>query len=376
MARRAVIGRLAAVLSLNNKGFNQGIASSKKRLGMLKVGAVAAAGAVVALGTAAVATAVSLGRMVVGTIRSLDASVKLSDRLGLSVTKLMGLQTAARLAGVETNVLGMSLQRLTRRLAEAGTLGKGEAVTALERLGLDAKELMKLSPDRQLQAIARAMGDIQHRGEQVLLSQKLFDSEGVAMLQLLDMGASKLEKVVSMSQKTGQAIGQGGGKAIAAAAENLDMAWVAIEGVKNTLAVAMAPIVEAVAGQFAAWVGNGDKVKKIIGDIAISMAKIVDWAGNLFKRFSDWATLAIKTIRIIRGLSPIGISMHTANAIKTGDFSDPTGIGGDVGDILDILGQTEYQRRGGSNNSNDAERWTRELLREIADNTGNTGMAY
>lgn len=118
----------------------------------------------------------------------IDTLAKTSRKLGLSVTALDELRHAAGLAGIQSNTLDMALQRLTRRVAEAA-MGTGEAKGALIELGLSAKTLAGLPADKQLLAIADAMKSLKTQSDKVRLAFKLFDSEGVALVNLLGDGS-------------------------------------------------------------------------------------------------------------------------------------------------------------------------------------------
>ena len=80
---------------------------------------------------------------------AVDALAKTADRLGITTEALVGLQFAAGQTGVESNVLGTSLQRLNRRLSEVATTGGGVAKKGLDALGLTAKQLLALPLEQQ-----------------------------------------------------------------------------------------------------------------------------------------------------------------------------------------------------------------------------------
>jgi hypothetical protein len=83
-------------------------------------------------------------------------------------------------------------------VAEAAA-GTGEAVKALKELGLEAQRLNTLRPDEQFREIAEAMGDIPNRADQVRLAMKLWDSEGVALLNTMN----KLEEATKIAVESG-----------------------------------------------------------------------------------------------------------------------------------------------------------------------------
>ena len=289
---KTVIGRLSAVLSLSNKAFNAGLSKSSGRL--RKFGKIAkGVGLMVgALGGVVLGAAVGLFAFVRAHVKALDAQIKFSKRLGIVIGRLQGLHVAAKLAGVDINQLNIGMQRMGRRVAEAAQ-GMGEAQGALKELGLDARDLAKLSIDRQFLAIAAAMGAVKTRGDQVRLTFKLFDSEGVSVLNILDMGTDRLAKIANFAQKIGATIDKDTARGVERTADALTMAQVAWEGMKNVIAVAFMPHVEKLALNFAKWVSDSDNLKAAIKDIGVATMEVFE---KLEPVLSVFAT-ADKTLR-------------------------------------------------------------------------------
>jgi len=78
-------------------------------------------------------------------IASMDATGKLSDRLGLTTESLIGLRHAGELAGLGTGEMDKALEKLTRNLGEARQ-GAGPAADAIAQLGLTTEDLSAMSP--------------------------------------------------------------------------------------------------------------------------------------------------------------------------------------------------------------------------------------
>lgn len=171
--------------------------AKKSEIDWKKIGAAAAAAAAVI----GVATAALVKQQIDVAVATQDTA----DKLGLTTEALSGLQFVADRAGVATQTLDMALQRMTRRLAEAAQ-GTGEAKDALKDLNLNAAELAKLSPDQQYLAIAEALSKIPTQGERVRLAFKLFDSEGVAVVNTMQRGRRGIEETMAEAQRFGKVI--------------------------------------------------------------------------------------------------------------------------------------------------------------------------
>ena len=98
----------------------------------------------------------------------------------------------------------MALQRFTRRAAEAAQ-GTGEAKDALAQMGIalrDQSGNLRSSEDL-LADVADAFARIEDPAERVRLAFKLFDSEGVALVNLLRGGSGALEEMRERARDLG-----------------------------------------------------------------------------------------------------------------------------------------------------------------------------
>ena len=98
----------------------------------------------------------------------------------------------------------MALQRFTRRAADAAQ-GTGEAKDALAQMGIalrDQSGNLRSSEDL-LADVADAFARIEDPAERVRLAFKLFDSEGVALVNLLRGGSGALEEMRERARDLG-----------------------------------------------------------------------------------------------------------------------------------------------------------------------------
>jgi flagellar biosynthesis chaperone FliJ len=190
------------------------------------------------VGLAAALPVAAIGVAVSRIADSADKIGKLSTRLGASTEALSELKFAAELSGVSFETLTMGLQRMTRRIAEAAQ-GTGEAKNALKELGLSAQELSRLAPEDQFEAIADAINGLGSDSDKVRLSMKLFDSEGVALIQTMDGGAKAIREMRKEAQELGLSLSQ---EDVNRAAEFND-AWTRLsatfEGAAQAIAIEM-----------------------------------------------------------------------------------------------------------------------------------------
>ena len=215
---------------------NKGLRSMGSFAGQtaMKIGKIGIAFATVGVATATIMTKSSM--------QTVDALAKTADKLGITTQALGGLQHAAKLSGVSTETMNMALQRMTRRVAEA-SMGSGEAVNALKELGINATELVKLPLDKQMEIVADAMGGVERQSDKVRLAMKLFDSEGVALVNTLAGGSSGLQAMAAEAKHLGITMSRIDAAQIEVANDAVTKATGVFTGLTNQLATAFSPII-------------------------------------------------------------------------------------------------------------------------------------
>lgn len=186
----------------------------------------------------------------------------LSTRLGATTRGLSQLQYAAEQSGVSVQTLNMGLQRMVRRVAEAAN-GTGEARGALEELNLSASDLKALKPEQQFQVLADAIMGVEDPADRVRLAMKLFDSEGVALIQTMQGGSEALQAFAAESDRLGTTVDDGAAQAAKRASDAFTRLSGVFVGASNALAGKFAPEIEAVANFMAEQLPKaGDFVRK------------------------------------------------------------------------------------------------------------------
>ncbi len=262
----ANIGKLTAILSLNSARFTKGLTKSRKRLSKFGRGIGSSLkGAIRALTSfktlRAGAAVGGVGLFITKTIAAIDKTGQFGKRIGVAAGQLAGLQHAAASAGVKAETVNMALQRMTRRVAEAA-VGTGEAQGAIIQLGLSAKSLAALSPDKQLYRIADAMRSVKTQGERVRLAFKLFDSEGVSLVAMLGGGSAALRKFQEDAERLGLALDENAYRKAGKAAIALDRLQKLFRGIGQTLAIELTPYITAAADGFVDMATNADRLGK------------------------------------------------------------------------------------------------------------------
>ena len=153
------------------------------------------------------AGAAGIGLLVKSSLDATDSLGKTAAKIGVTTEALASMRYAAKLTGVETATMDMALQRFTRRAAEAA-MGTGEAKDALKELGLNASALLKMPLEQQMGELAGAFENVATDADKVRLAMKLFDSEGVALVNTLGLGKEGLMQMAAEAGRLGLALSQ------------------------------------------------------------------------------------------------------------------------------------------------------------------------
>ncbi len=212
---------------------------------------------------ATVAGAATLVRGFDRIISKLDEIGKTADRLGVTTDALQEMRGAAEQSGVAVGTLDMALQRFGRRIAEARQ-GAGEAQGVIEEMGIALTDSDGQARDMTdvLADVADYMAGMESATDRNRIAMKLFDSEGVALVNMLKDGSEGMER---MMRKTREMSGVFDKDAIDAAQDlrtELDLLSTAIG---NNFVKAMAPAIEALNEFFN--VGNRGRIAEVKEEI-------------------------------------------------------------------------------------------------------------
>lgn len=258
------------------------------------------------------------GGFIAITARSLeaqDAVGKLAERLGESVEELSGLQFVAEQTGVKVETMNMGLQRMVRRISEAAQ-GSGEAKGAIEELGLSATRLNQMRPAEQFRAIADEIAGIENPADRVRIAMRLFDSEGVALVQTLNKGSAEIVRMQEEARKLGRVITQDQARAAAQANDAMNRLKTSTSGLANILAIELAPTISALSDGLANTLSKEIDNSADVGvDWGRTLAEVIAKTADVFKA-------GLKTIGTILQSSALNwaAAVAASSALVKGEF--------------------------------------------------------
>ncbi|MBW2989618.1 hypothetical protein KY358_04855, partial [Candidatus Woesearchaeota archaeon] len=116
-----------------------------------------------------------------------------------------------------------------------------EAKNALIELNLSAQDLNELKPEQQFEVIADALKGVENQADKVRLAMKLFDSEGVSLLQTMTEGAAGLRDMRAEANALGLTLSQEDATGAAAAKDAFARLQASVSGLGLAMARTLGP---------------------------------------------------------------------------------------------------------------------------------------
>jgi len=139
-------------------------------------------------------------------MEAIDKVAKTARGVGASTEFISGLEfVAQRTSGLTAGAATKGIEKMTRRIEEAA-LGTGEAIKALEMLGLEAQALAALSPEEQFKVLSRAMDGVTDAGQRTLIATKLFDDEQSKLHTTMALTNSEMKSQIELAKRLGKVV--------------------------------------------------------------------------------------------------------------------------------------------------------------------------
>ena len=164
--------------------------------------------ALAGIGAAAIAAGLAVGASGFQLLKSTSRQIAETDRwaksLQLSTQELLAWQFAAEKAGVSGDQMADIFKDIGDKIGDAVLNKSGEAVDALNALGLSAEKLSKVRPDKQLLAIGESLEKISTNAEKTTILESL-GNDLSKLLPLFDNNNQKLKQFIDLAKDYGVA---------------------------------------------------------------------------------------------------------------------------------------------------------------------------
>ncbi|MFY0201019.1 phage tail tape measure protein [Klebsiella variicola] len=205
----------------------------------------AATSAIATIGAAAVTAAIGVGAGGYQLLKSTSKQITETDRwaksLRISTQELLAWQFAAEKAGVSGDNISDIFKDIGDKIGDAVLNKSGEAVDALNALGLSAEKLSRTTPDKQLLAIGEALSKIKSNAEKTNILESL-GNDLSKLLPLFDNNNQKLKDFIEQAKDFGVAPDQSSIDDLVKVNTIFETMEAQVIGLKNEIAAGLAKV--------------------------------------------------------------------------------------------------------------------------------------
>lgn len=185
-------------------GMSQAERSSQRWRKQIEGDVKAVSAGIAAVSAAALAAGSAGFALLKSTSEQVNATDQWAKSLNMSTQELLAWQFAAEKAGVEGDKMADIFKDLSDKIGDAVLNKSGEAVDALNALGLSAEKLSTASPDKQLLAIGEALGKVSTNAGKVNILESIGDDLS-KLLPLFNNNNEKLKQFIQLAKNYGVA---------------------------------------------------------------------------------------------------------------------------------------------------------------------------
>ncbi|MCK4860070.1 MAG: hypothetical protein KAS87_05885, partial [Candidatus Omnitrophica bacterium] len=296
------VAKLSADLFANTSRFEAGMKRAKLSFKgfskTVKTGAKAASVAIAGV-------SVVLGALTMRQAGVIDETAKLSKALGVNIREFQALVLVANEAGITQDKMGNIITKSQKAITEAAR-GLKTYERSFETLNINAKELIKLSPEEQFNEIARALIKVDNNTIRTATALEIFGKSGRDVNNMLSGFVDHLDDARAFNDKFGISLNKIDAAKVEEANDKFARVKKSITGLGNVLAVQTAPIITAISENFL------DS-----GFSAVTFAKTVNNAMAAVAGAVDIVRAGVLGLRAIFNDTMLSIDKMTLNTTTT-----------------------------------------------------------
>lgn len=163
-----------------------------------------------------------------------DKAVKTAKKLGMTTEGFQKMQYAAKLSGVED--FSGKVTKMNAVVAQA-VKGQGAAVKGIKELGISAKQLQKMGPEKSILVLADKLNAIKDPARRARIELALFGKSGADMKVFLSGGSKGIRELMTEAQKTGMVIPENAARMAEAFKDARDYMGASLKGLGNIIGI-------------------------------------------------------------------------------------------------------------------------------------------
>ncbi len=198
-----------------------------------------------------------------GALDSADALVKMSQKTGLTVEALSGLQHAASLSDVSVEQLATGLKQLSKNASDAAGGAKEQAET-FKAIGVETRDATgAVRPlDQLLADVSDRFASWEDGAGKSAIAMRLFGKAGADMIPLLNGGSAGMAEATEEARKLGLVVSTDTAQAAERFNDNMTRLKSQLDVVARLIAEAALPSLERVSEAMVDAAKNGDEARE------------------------------------------------------------------------------------------------------------------
>lgn len=229
----------------------------------------------------------AVGLMVKSYMSAGDQVHKMALRTGFGTEALSELKYAAEISGASLDDVEKGVKKMSKTIMDAKD-GLATYVRAFDRIGLQAEDLIELSPEDQFDKIARAIAGVENPTIRAATAQEIFGRAGTKLLPLFAAGEEGLDALKQKARDMGVVFDQEAADKAAVLTDSLTTLKGSFQGVSmsiaNTLAPVITNIVEKITGvaqKIKDWMKEHPKLSGTIVKVVLALGGLMAVLGPL-----------------------------------------------------------------------------------------------
>lgn len=212
-----------------------------------------------------------------------DRLDEMSEKLGVSASRLNVLNYAATLAGASTEAVSTAMAKLSENVGSAAMGNKG-AASAISTLGLSTKQLLDLRPDEAFQAVTAALSQMPNEFQRAALAQDLLGKGAKDLSQFFRQGTSAIDEAQAALERHGAMISDLDVAKIGVMNDELGLQGLIIDSLGIKMLSNFSPAISVATEAFSSLiqsVGGTTEAGRTMGIVFVGVVKAMETAANL-----------------------------------------------------------------------------------------------
>jgi hypothetical protein len=281
----ALIGNLAIGITANASGFTTGINRALSVLNGFKSAVTSTAGKIVGItaGMAGVAGAAGMGMLVKDQMEAVDSAAKLSDKLGMDLQQLRGLQYAAEMAGASTETFNNSLEMLNRNFGDAIN-GSNTARASFTNLGINLQSMTGSSVTTLFKQVSDRISALPSPAQRASAAMDVFGKSYAGVMNFIETGSSDMDRMIDRFGVLSGSLSRVDAAKIEIANDKLTEMKIVVEGLAAKIGVELAPYIDGLIEKLINLGANGKNASNLV-------VSSFEWIATAIAKASDYVQL-------------------------------------------------------------------------------------